>query len=207
MICILAASATTAPTVLRNPLDYVLIATFAAAALLMFRVSHLVHQARLRKLTQDSSRFWLVLGIMLGLFALVKLGNALAFVGGFLRGVAKSDGLYDEHRAIQLVALGLIGAASFVGIYILFAFRGLIRRHAILLLCLLIIAAFAAARFVSLHEFDASMGHYPWFRFLIELATSLAILQITRSRQTSLIARLRQPSGPADSLTNPTQSM
>jgi hypothetical protein len=113
-----------------------------------------------------------------------------------MRSAARTEGVYNERRPVQLLALGLIALASFVALCWLLSNRGVLRRHWLLLLCAGVIAAFAAARFVSLHEFDAVMAELPWLRSGVELLACLIPLYLARSRHIRLTARLHPPSSP-----------
>ncbi len=187
------ATASTLPSVARDLTDYLLAASFLLTAVALFRLSHTVSVARCRKLTHDNPRFWAVLGGIFVVFACFKAANVFAFAGLVMRSAAHTEGVYDERRPVQLAALGLLGLASFVALCWLFANRGLARRHWLVLVCTGLIAAFAVARFISLHQFDAAMAELPWLRSGTELAASLIPLYLAISRHIRLTARLAPP--------------
>ena len=190
------ATASTMPSVTRNLTDYLLAASFLITAAMLFKVSRTVRLARQRNLTHDSSPFWKALGGIFILFACTKAANVFAFAGLFMRAAAHTDGVYNERRPVQLLALGLISLVSFVALCWLFSNRGLARRHWLLLSCVGLIAAFAASRFVSLHELDAAMAQLPYLRSAVELTASLIPLYLAISRHIRLNARLHPLSSP-----------
>jgi hypothetical protein len=184
------------PSITRDLTDYLLVASFLVTAAMLFQVSGTVRLARKRKLTHDNPRFWMGLAGVFLVFACVKAANVFAFAGTFMRVAARTEGVYNERRPVQLLALGLISLASFVGVCWLFANRGLAHRHWPLLVCVGLIAAFAAARFVSLHQFDAAMARLPWLRSGVELLASLIPLYLAISRHIRLRARLHRLPSP-----------
>ena len=183
----------TMPSVARNLTDYLLAAGFLITAAMLFKVSRTVRLARQQKLTHDSPQFWMVLGGIFILFACTKAANVFAFAGLFMRAAAHTDSVYNERRPVQLLALGFISLSSFVALCWLFSNRGLARHHWLLLACTGLIAAFAASRFVSLHEFDALMAQFPWLRSGVELTASLIPLYLAISRHIRLTARYHSP--------------
>lgn len=153
--------------------EYILTGAMLVTALLMFRTSAQVTEARKARRTGDSPILWAVSAMIFIAFALVKGLNLLAFVGVWLRELTRADGVYDGRRPIQLLALSVIGMLAFIGIAAMIANRSLAHRHRLLLACIAILGLFGLMRFVSLHDVDAVLREHMWIRPAVELPFTL----------------------------------
>lgn len=157
---------------IRSLSEYIVVAVLLLGSVLMFFTSARVAAARAENRSHDNSAFWASCAVILLVFVLVKILNLSAFVGVWLRELTKAFGTYDGRRPIQLVALGAITLMLVLVIAALAASPGLARRHSGLILSILLLGAFGAARFISLHALDAAVGKIFWLKWIAEAALS-----------------------------------
>jgi len=175
--------------------DYMVAGLMLLAAILMFR-----NAARSPAVNQkggrDNTLFWILCGLFLGVFALIKSLNVLAFVGGWIRELAKVSGSYDGRRSVQLMLISLIIGIAIIILLPVLSQHKTARRHWPVIVSIIILGGFGLVRFVSLHSVDAFMGQYPFIRTFTEiLATMVCIYWALAKGETKHRRRTKRTRG------------
>lgn len=149
---------------MRDLTHYLGAVAFLAAAVSMFwhARSHRTHH-----------RFWLAMACVFVLFAALKVVPLVPLASNAAREFSHSVGMHAQRRAIQNVAVGVIGLAAAIGVGAMLTYARPTRRQAIALTAAIITVAFAAVRWTSLHGVDALTGRLPWLVPLVEMGCAL----------------------------------
>jgi len=132
---------------------------------------------------------WAGLSVVFFLLSLMKTARGLGLLrgfGGFLRGVFKQRGWYEDRRSLQITTTIAVAVVVMVLVVwgLLWAWHR-IKRYRLAIAFAGLTVGFGIIRFISLHEVDAWNANAPWARTVVDLvaATGVSALAIARFYQ------------------------
>jgi hypothetical protein len=117
------------------------------------------HAAQKQTYEPRVSRFWMIVGVLLGLMGLARLVGLQDWLDNTVRSALRSQGTYEERRpmqtllVVQAIALGLLA----LGVAVWFA-RKYWRQYLVPTISMGMLVIVVAVRAISLHGIDHAMA-------------------------------------------------
>lgn len=141
----------------------------AAIAFLAAALSMLGHARRHR----THRPFWITMAGVFLLFAVLKVVPLVPETSNAARDLSREAGVYAERRAVQRLAVGVIGLGAAIGLGALLTYARPTPRQLVPLIGATVVVAFAAIRWTSLHQVDSLISKMPWLVPAVEVAAAL----------------------------------
>jgi hypothetical protein len=166
--------------------DVLRVATLTVPCLFGLWTAVACQRAQYRGLPGSDALVWAGLSGVFFLLSLMKTARGLGLLrgfGGFLRGIFKQRGWYEDRRSLQIAAS--IAVAVVVMALLVWGLRWTwhrINRYRLAIGFAGLTVGFGIIRFISLHEVDAWNANAPWVRTAVDVVAAAGVSAVAIAR-------------------------